>query len=562
MGDRPQYGERHAPQRHFRLAAILVGICLALLLAPANAAADPVVTFECSPAPANCSGWYRTNVSLDWTVAPSSATVLGGCLDRTFTTDTSGINQVCSARDGNITSTLEVTIKVDKTLPVVTGGQPARGADVNGWYNHAIKITFIGSDLTSGVASCTAPTYGGPDLGNASVNGTCQDNAGNTSTPFPYGLKYDETGPLLTGASAERQPNAAGWFNDPIRFDIQATDATSGIADCPSVTYGGPDSAAASFNASCRDLAGNPANRSFALKYDATAPSVTGATPERPPNAGGWFNHPVRFDLLGTDATSGIAGCPSVTYGGPESATASFTGSCSDRAGNTAGRSFSLKYDATPPMLTDVKAAGNDASVTVTWRTGADTQSVEVVRTPGVGLDSETSVFRGLAGGFVDARVQNGVRYAYDVRASDPAGNTSNAITAGMAIAKAGPDVPVPGPTAQAPRRSVPPRLARLLGPKRGSIFRRGHPPLLRWTPVRGATYYNLQLSRLGRKMLSTWPTRARYRVKKHWSYGGRKWRLAPGKYRWIVWPGFGKRSKADYGRRIGASTFRVVARR
>jgi hypothetical protein len=131
-----------------------------------------------------------------------------------------------------------------------------------------------------------------------------------------------------------------------------------------------------------------------------------------------------------------------------------------------------------------------------------------------------------------------------------------------MAIAKAGPDVPVPGPTAKAPKRSVPPRLARLLGPKRGSIFRRRHPPLLRWTPVRGATYYNLQLSRLGRKMLSTWPTRARYRVKKHWGYGGRKWRLVPGTYRWIVRPGFGKRSKADYGRRIGSSTFRVVARR
>jgi hypothetical protein len=105
-------------------------------------------------------------------------------------------------------------------------------------------------------------------------------------------------------------------------------------------------------------------------------------------------------------------------------------------------------------------------------------------------------------------------------------------------------------------------RRPHLLGPRRGFIVRAGRPPLLRWTPVRGADYYNVQLSRRGRKILSVWPGRAHYQVKRKWKYGGRKWRLAAGRYRWIVWPGFGKRSKADYGRRIGPSMFRVVARR
>jgi hypothetical protein len=75
---------------------------------------------------------------------------------------------------------------------------------------------------------------------------------------------------------------------------------------------------------------------------------------------------------------------------------------------------------------------------------------------------------------------------------------------------------------------------------------------------VRGAHYYNVQLFRKGRKILSVWPTRTRYQLKRRWTYQGKLRRLIPGKYRWLVWPGFGPRSKADYGRRMGPSTFHV----
>ena len=193
--------------------------------------------------------------------------------------------------------TVEPEIKVDKTAPAVTGGTPARAADVNGWYNHAVPITFSGSDQTSGIAACTSTTYGGPDSGAASLSGTCTDNAGNVSSPFPYGLKYDETAPVVDGASPERSPNAAGWFNRPVRFDLAGTDPTSGIADCPAVTYGGADSATASFTGTCRDQAGNAASRTFGLKYDSTAPTVTGGQAERGADVNGWYNHAVSVDL-------------------------------------------------------------------------------------------------------------------------------------------------------------------------------------------------------------------------------------------------------------------------
>ena len=64
--------------------------------------------------------------------------MLTGCQDKTFTADTPSTNEFCSVDDGAATVTVQLKIKVDKTRPVVTGGQPARAADVDGWYNRAV----------------------------------------------------------------------------------------------------------------------------------------------------------------------------------------------------------------------------------------------------------------------------------------------------------------------------------------------------------------------------------------------------------------------------------------
>jgi hypothetical protein len=435
-------------------AATLAVVSVVLLFGAGEAEAVPSITFKCTPAPQNCSGWYRTDVTVDWTVAPAGSVQGGTCTDDTYTRDTQGTNEICVADDGEARVSIDFPIRLDKTSPVVTGGAPARGADANGWYNHAVPITFSGSDLTSGIAACTSTTYGGPDNATASLSGTCTDKAGNTSSPFPYGLKYDETGPV-----------------------------------------------------------------------------VLGANPERSPNAGGWFNRPVRFDVAGTDATAGIADCPDVTYGGTDSATASFIGACRDQAGNSANRIFGLKYDSTPPPINGLQRTVGHRRVALQWRTSGDAETLEVARTPGVREQQTSIVFRGPGNRFVDRKVRNGIRYVYELRVGDAAGNGGSRTVSA-----------VPG--------------YRLVSP---AVVKVKRPPLLRWTPVSGARYYNLQLSRGGRKILSVWPSRARYQLERRWSYGGKKRRLAPGRYRWRVWPGFGPRSKGDYGKQLGPKTFRLV---
>ena len=101
-------------------------------------------------------------------------------------------------------------------------------------------------------------------------------------------------------------------------------------------------------------------------------------------------------------------------------------------------------------------------------------------------------------------------------------------------------------------------RTAHLIAPAAGAVIRAGRRPLLRWTPVPGASYYNVQLFRDG-KILTAWTTQPQYRLELRWRHGGRRYRLRPGEYHWIVWPGFGPRSKADYGRRIGRRAFEVA---
>jgi len=75
--------------------------------------------------------------------------------------------------------------------------------------------------------------------------------------------------------------------------------------------------------------------------------------------------------------------------------------------------------------------------------------------------------------------------------------------------------------------------------------------PRLSWKPVKGASYYNVQVFRIvGRKRVAiSWPRTTSYTIPRS--------KLVKGKtYVWYVWPGFGKLADAHYGKLIGHSTF------
>jgi hypothetical protein len=136
----------------------------------------------------------------------------------------------------------------------------------------------------------------------------------------------------------------------------------TGTSGCDTATLG---SDSANWPRSCTVTYSNGSSSTLpvVIKRDATPPTVSGAAFDRGPDSNGWYNHAVGFAFSGNDATAGLAGCTSGSYGGPDTGSVSFSGTCSDQAGNVsgAGSSPAIKYDATPPAVSISLARGPDS---------------------------------------------------------------------------------------------------------------------------------------------------------------------------------------------------------
>jgi hypothetical protein len=425
------------------------------------------------------------------------------------------------------------------------GGAPADNCAA--WYRASVRLEWHWSPADDSVIStsgCEIQTLSSDSPASGTPR-TCEVTWPPETDATTVRIRIDKTPPTVTDAAPARGPDQGGWYNHPVEFVFNGSDATSGLQGCSSVTYGGPDSASATVTGICRDVAGNVASRDVPLRYDAMPPAVADITPSRPPDRDGWYTAPVDFGFRGSDDTSGIDGCSAGSYRGPDGASVSVTGTCTDRAGNAASRSFGINYDATPPALDAVAAIAGNRSAVLSWQRSLDTTSLVIVRAP-VGARGQF-LPPGLESGFRDTGLRNGVEYRYDFTAADAAGNAAHAAV-----------TVVP---------SAHPRLRPRLGASVSS------PPLLRWTRVTKATYYNVQLYRDDTgagagaaqpppgsvKILSQWPTKPQFHLRRSWKFGGQRRRLSPGLYRWYVWAGYGARSKQRYGGQIVNSTFTVT---
>jgi hypothetical protein len=271
------------------------------------------------------------------------------------------------------------------------------------------------------------------------------------------------------------------------------------------------------------------AGKTETVRVDTTPPAVTSATAARGPDQGGWYNQPVAFVFHGSDATSGIASCDTVTFAGPDGSPTAVTGGCTDLAGNRGLASFPLFYDDTSPPPPSVNESVGNRSVTLSWAMPPGATSVSVDRV--AGAKAAKVIYRGTGNRFTDRHLRNGVRYRYTITVFDQAGNTT--VKRVTATPTSSPFRPLGGTVVQTP-------------------------PRLTWKRARGADYYNVQLFRRGKKLLSAWPHGAHLQLRQSWKYRGRQRHLKPGLYRWYVWPGYGKRAAHSYGERLGGSSFRV----
>ena len=408
--------------------------------------------------------------------------------------------------------------------PTITYTVTAGTAGENGWWLTDLTVQLH----ISGATNSTCPSFHTFTTNGQSLDCTATD--GMSTVAFHLSPRIDEDTPVVTGASASRGPNGAGWYTAGFGVQFSGSDGTSGIASCAAVSYGGPDTAQGSLSGTCRDVAGRvSAAGSFAFRYDATAPELS-ISPERGPDANGWYNRPVGLTVSANGGASGLAGCATTPYSGPDSATATLSASCTDGAGNTASRSVAVKYDASPPKLTGLAAVAGSRTVTLRWRPSDDTAAVTVARRRGT--RAPVTVYRGTGSSFVDRNLVNGVGYRYTITGVDAAANAASMSVTAVPRATAAP--------AEGARVSA--------------------PPLLSWHPVK-ADYYNVQLFCGRTKVLSAWPKQPRLKLQRAWRFEGRGYRLVPCRYRWYVWPGHGDRKAARYGKLLGSSWFLYVRR-
>jgi hypothetical protein len=190
-----------------------------------------------------------------------------------------------------------------------------------------------------------------------------------------------------------------------------------------------------------------------------------------------------------------------------------------------------------PAEVTNVKVTPLDGAARIQWSAGG--RQVTVIRSSSAtrslsAIGDERVVYTGTASSYLDRSLTNGTEYRYVVRAVDAAGNHSAGVAAVIV-----------------PRRNL------LKSPKDGVRLKTA--PTLLWAVDAEAQYYNAQLLLNGKKVLSAWPLRPAYALKKSWTFEGRKYTLKPGVYTWFVWPGYGARSAVHYGELMGTRTFQVV---
>jgi hypothetical protein len=187
--------------------------------------------------------------------------------------------------------------------------------------------------------------------------------------------------------------------------------------------------------------------------------------------------------------------------------------------------------------VSDVRAITGHRSVQVRWRSPSDPDFQRVLLIRSQARGPKRVVYSGDREQFVDRGLRNGIRYLYELRSLDWAGNASAGV-----------------------RFAVQPTAIALYSPQPNA--RLSAPPVLRWRAVSGAGYYNLQLYRGTKKVLSAWPRGNQVRLRGRWRFAGRQVRLVPGVYHWFVWPGRGPRSRPSYGQLLGRNSFVVVGPR
>ncbi|MBZ5489495.1 MAG: NF038129 family PEP-CTERM protein [Acidobacteriia bacterium] len=211
----------------------------------------PTSTVGLSPLP-NTNGWNNSDVTVNFSAIdnsggsgvrqlnisatgaqPIASTIIAAssAFATVFTEGITNFSFFATDLASNVEPAHTLTVKLDKTPPSITGARiPV--ANLNGWNNTNVAVSFACSDALSGLASDSPPasTVLTSEGANQQVTGTCQDLAGNVASATAGGINIDKTPPALSGLPAA---NCILWppnHNFVTVTTISAADLLSGMS--------------------------------------------------------------------------------------------------------------------------------------------------------------------------------------------------------------------------------------------------------------------------------------------------------------------------------------------
>ncbi|MCU1692486.1 MAG: hypothetical protein JWM64_1577, partial [Frankiales bacterium] len=307
------------------------------------------------------SGWYRGDVTVDWTVTDTGSGVAPENLPAPSVLIGEGRNQTATAsatdRFGNRGTGTSPAVSIDRTAPVTTLTAP------QGWVKSA-TVQLSAYDGLSGVASSrlyvndvlqpARNSYTFASSGTYTLRYASTDIAGNAETERSVTVTVDATAPSIT-AAADATPNASGWYRRAVRVSFTCTDTgvaggVSGVATCTDPIDVTTDGTSIQVG-NAVDNAGNSAQAALTVPLDTAAPSIEGTLP--PAGDGGWYRAPVTAEVTCVDPApkSGVVTCTSSTLS-EDTAAGDVVLHSTDAAGNATTRTLSgVKLDGAAPTV-------------------------------------------------------------------------------------------------------------------------------------------------------------------------------------------------------------------
>ena len=281
---------------------------------------------------ANLAGWNNTDVTVSFSSngdnGPSGVDACTASSTLTLETDGTDVSGTCTDKAGNTGASTTVSVKIDKTKPVITGDRTPL-ANTFGWNNTDVVVSFMCADSGAVMSGITTNTVLGATLTDEGENqevtntGACVDAAGNTADAATVSnIDIDKTAPNAPTGTRSPLANAAGWNNSsPVTVSFtengDAGSVQSGIDTCTagSDVTGETNVAGTDKAGTCTDRAGNVSSTTTVnVKIDLTVPvvNVVGVTEGTEYDLG---SVPA-ISCSTTDALSGVSSSATLTVTG------------------------------------------------------------------------------------------------------------------------------------------------------------------------------------------------------------------------------------------------------